>query len=82
MTEEEIKEAIRKEKWQDFDGVSATKLAAFLAKHLPRECEDCKHGAHGLHGHLPGEERFCCCGERERLGVVHRTDGPCYVPTP
>jgi hypothetical protein len=22
----------------------------------------------------------CCCGEPETLGVVHRTDGPCYWP--
>ncbi len=24
-------------------------------------------------------ERQCCCGEPEAPGVVHRTDGPCYM---
>lgn len=24
-------------------------------------------------------EKQCCCGEPAAFGVVHRTDGPCYV---
>lgn len=30
----------------------------------------------------PVEEKKCCCGEIETLGVVHRKDKPCYVAEP
>jgi hypothetical protein len=40
------------------------------------------NAAIALRAALAQEEPACCCGEPSAPGIVHRTDGPCYMAEP